>query len=151
MSRQVYLLGVGVVLVAGALLLTDALLWESAVTEANVQRIRPGMTLEEVEGILGPYPLPDKGPWGTRAEVAEAVRSLSPSDDAKRAVRREAFSIGRLDGGKPEYIPLFWKGKDGTAVVVFRAGGRAGGAGWLWESRPPVRSPLARLRAWLGW
>ena len=51
MSRQVYLLGVGMLLVAGALLLTD---WAvrpppaPGVTEANVRRIREGMTLEQL-------------------------------------------------------------------------------------------------------
>ena len=53
MSRRVYLLGVGIVLVAGAFLLTDALLWRPGVTEANVRRIRPGMKRTEVEAVLG--------------------------------------------------------------------------------------------------
>jgi hypothetical protein len=53
MSRGVYLLGVGIVLVAGAFLLTDALLWRPGVTEANVRRIRPGMQRTEVEAVLG--------------------------------------------------------------------------------------------------
>jgi hypothetical protein len=53
MSRRVYLLGVGVVLVAWAFLLTDALLWRPGVTEANVRRIRPGMKRTEVEAFLG--------------------------------------------------------------------------------------------------
>src|SRR5262249_39937135 len=43
----------GLALVVGALLLTDALLWAPGLTEDNVRRIRPGMTLAEVEGILG--------------------------------------------------------------------------------------------------
>jgi hypothetical protein len=53
MSRRVYLLGVGLALVALAFVLTDALLWQAGVTEANVNRIRPGMSLEQAEGILG--------------------------------------------------------------------------------------------------
>jgi hypothetical protein len=53
MSRQVYLLGVGVALVAGAFLLTDAMLRRPGVTEANVRRIRPGMRVADVEAILG--------------------------------------------------------------------------------------------------
>jgi hypothetical protein len=53
MPRRVYLLGVGMLLVAGAFLLTDTLLWEPGMTEANVRRVRPGMTLEEVEALLG--------------------------------------------------------------------------------------------------
>jgi hypothetical protein len=46
-------LGVGLALVAGAFLLTDVLLWRPGVTERNVRRIRPGLTLKEVEGLLG--------------------------------------------------------------------------------------------------
>jgi hypothetical protein len=53
MPRRVYLLGVGLALVAGAFLLTDALLRRPGVTEVNVRRIRVGMTLAEVEALLG--------------------------------------------------------------------------------------------------
>jgi hypothetical protein len=53
MSRRVYLLGVGLALLALVFLLTDALLWGPPVTEADARRIRPGMTLREVEAILG--------------------------------------------------------------------------------------------------
>jgi hypothetical protein len=40
-------------LVALALLLTDRLLWAPGLTEDNVRRLRPGMTLAEVEALLG--------------------------------------------------------------------------------------------------
>jgi hypothetical protein len=53
MSRGVFLLGVGIVLLAGAFLLTDRLLFTPGVTEANVRRIRPGMSVQQVEGLLG--------------------------------------------------------------------------------------------------
>jgi len=43
----------GVALVVGALLLTDALLWQPGLTEESVRGIRPGMTLAEVEALLG--------------------------------------------------------------------------------------------------
>lgn len=56
MSRQVYLLGVGLVPVAGAFLLTNALVWHPGVTAANVARIRSGMTPAEVEALLGGPP-----------------------------------------------------------------------------------------------
>jgi hypothetical protein len=49
-----YLLGVGLALVALALAVTDwALRLRPGVTEANVKRIRPGMTVGEVEALLG--------------------------------------------------------------------------------------------------
>jgi hypothetical protein len=54
MSRHVYLLGVGLALVALALAFTDwALSLRPGVTEANFRRVRPGMTLAEVEALLG--------------------------------------------------------------------------------------------------
>ena len=54
MSRRVYLLGVGLALVALALAFTDwALSLRPGVTEANVRRIRSGMTLKEAEAVLG--------------------------------------------------------------------------------------------------
>jgi hypothetical protein len=53
MPRQVWLWGVGLGLVALALAVTDWLLFRlPGVHEANVRRIREGMTLHEVETIL---------------------------------------------------------------------------------------------------
>src|SRR5262249_16089417 len=53
MPKRVYLLGVGVALVALGLVLTDELLsLGPGVTQANVERIRAGMTREEVTAIL---------------------------------------------------------------------------------------------------
>jgi hypothetical protein len=55
MSRRVYLLGVGLLLVALALLVTDSVLTPPRwVTLVKMGRVRPGMTLREVESILGP-------------------------------------------------------------------------------------------------
>jgi hypothetical protein len=53
MRKRVFLWLLGVALVIGALLLTDALLWRPGLTEDNVRRIRPGLTLAEVEALLG--------------------------------------------------------------------------------------------------
>jgi hypothetical protein len=54
MPRGVYLLGVGLALVALALALTDwALCPRPGVTAENVQRIRLGMTVHQVELLLG--------------------------------------------------------------------------------------------------
>ena len=54
MSRRALFWLAGLALVALALLLTDRLLWQPGLTESNVRRLRPGMTLEQVEAILGP-------------------------------------------------------------------------------------------------
>jgi hypothetical protein len=53
MRKRVCLWLAGLALVVGALLLTDWLLWEPGLTEDNVRRIKPGMTLAEVEELLG--------------------------------------------------------------------------------------------------
>jgi hypothetical protein len=53
MSRSALLWPAGLTLVALALLLTDRLLWRPSLTEDNVRRLRPGMTLAEVEALLG--------------------------------------------------------------------------------------------------
>jgi hypothetical protein len=54
MSRRVFLLGVGLALVALALAFTDwALSLRPGVTEANAKRLRPAMTLDEARAIMG--------------------------------------------------------------------------------------------------
>ena len=53
MSRRALLWLAGLALVVAALLLTDRLLWAPGLTEDNVRRLRPGMTLAEVEALLG--------------------------------------------------------------------------------------------------
>jgi hypothetical protein len=56
MRRRALLWLAGLALVVGALFLTDRLLWRPGLTEDNVRRLRPGMTLAEVEELLGPWP-----------------------------------------------------------------------------------------------
>src|SRR5262245_40857972 len=85
MPRLTYLAGVALVLVGGGLALTHELLgpWPG-VTEANVRRIQPGMTLAQVEATLGAAaPLGDgAGGWftyylwpGADGEAVVCVRS----------------------------------------------------------------------------
>src|SRR5262245_29315472 len=63
MSRRVYRLGLGLGLVALTLAFTDwALGLRPGVTEANVRRLRVGMTLEEVEALLGGRAPKDRHP-----------------------------------------------------------------------------------------
>ena len=52
MPRLASFAGVALLLVGGALLLTDALLAPPGVTEANARRIQKAMALERVEAIL---------------------------------------------------------------------------------------------------
>src|SRR5262245_13180304 len=53
MPRLVYLSGVALIFVAIAFLFTQELLWRRGVTARNVARIREGMTMPEVEALLG--------------------------------------------------------------------------------------------------
>src|SRR5262245_55566628 len=62
MPRLVYWAGWALLLVAGAFLLTDALTWTPGVTERNARRVRPGMTLPEVEALLR-GPAAGQGRW----------------------------------------------------------------------------------------
>jgi hypothetical protein len=61
MSKRVYLLGVGL-LVALAFVITDGLLWEPGVTEANVRRIRRGRQAPDSNSIRGLTPLARPAP-----------------------------------------------------------------------------------------
>jgi hypothetical protein len=129
MSRQVYLLGVGLVLVALAFVLTDALLWRREASRANLRRIRPGMTLREVEAILG-------GP-------------------ADRTYDIRRFQEHMRDQYRPnEKWTRGWAGTHGEAIVNFDEENRVSSTCWdevedTDPDNPP--SPLAKLRVWLDW
>src|SRR5262245_26558165 len=97
MPRLVYLLGVGLLLVGGALALTDVLLTPPGVTWENVRRIRTGMTEGRVERLLGGPP---------------------------RAWRDGIHAEGGLcrvgDWGGPGWDVSVWFGGDGRVVLVAR-------------------------------
>jgi hypothetical protein len=130
MSRRVYLLGVGLALVALALAVTDwALSLQPGVTEANLKRIRPGMTLAEVETLLGSRPVGEE-------DLYEVVRRdihhccLPAGWYARHAWRRH------------------WRGPAGVAVIDF---GLDGTLTEVTFAPASSASCLDRLRAWLGW
>jgi hypothetical protein len=124
MSRWVYLLGVGLTLVALGLAFTDWVIsLQPGVTEANVRRIRPGMTLADVEALLGSW----------TANVGE------------RESARECMVI-LLD--KSHSSIVIWSDPRGDATVLFRLGGRVQKADWATCSG---ESFLVRVRGWLGW
>jgi hypothetical protein len=105
MPRRVYLLGVGLTLVALAFALTKALLSESGITAAKVRRIRPGMSREQVQRVLGGSGEVEgselDGPWSSRvyawsgpegtAYVFIGYRRAIPGVDEGRGVVRRAF------------------------------------------------------------
>jgi hypothetical protein len=133
MSKRVFVLSVGLVLLASGLAFTDwALSLRPGVTEANVRRIRLGMMLEEVEVILG----------------GSAHRTMRYSGPVPWAPKCRAF--------------LIWGGEKGAALIrldaehcVTEARFAGGPEGEVWCSTLP-KTPakpglLVHLRAWLGW
>jgi hypothetical protein len=123
MSRRVYLLGVGLALVALAFIVTDTLLWRPGVTEANVRRIRAGMTVTEVAARLGG---PGAPIWDGAAVVSSPATPPSPP-------------TGYL-----------WCSDAGALLVWADEDGRVQRASWM-PSRHASPGLLERLRAWLGW
>jgi hypothetical protein len=134
MSRRVYLLGLGLALVALALAFTDwALSLRPGVTEANVRRIENGMTMDQVEAILG-----GAGSLGERPH---------PPTDV-------VLTGEVIRGGRCRWF-YHWTGADGYALVIFaypwdspNERGRVERACFVRTASPPL---FQRLRAWLGW
>jgi hypothetical protein len=138
MSRQVYLLGVGLVLVALAFIVTDrALPTTPGVTEANVKRVKVGMTYGEVEDLLG---FPDL--------IARMNGGLRISRSQVEAQLRGSSAVRDANSG---FVVWPWDGEEGTAVVYFRPDARVHKVTWMRADPPQGQSIFARLRAWLGW
>ncbi len=95
MPRWVFLLGVGLLLVAVAFVVTCEVLGpKPGVTEANVRRIKPGMTVAEVDVLLG-VPGMHLGDWVGRMTVwyggdGQAVAWLDDDDKVSRVEFRPA-------------------------------------------------------------
>jgi hypothetical protein len=112
----VYLLGVGLALVAGALVGTERVLGlRPGITKANVRRIQPGMTYAQVKRLLG-----------------------------RRGCHTGASCT--THGVRWYYA---WAGSDVDVEVAFSDEGIV--LSTFIEPHPTPVSPLARLRAWLGW
>jgi hypothetical protein len=127
MSRRVYLLGVGLALLALGLAFTDwALSLQPGVTEANARRIRAGMTLAEVEAILG-------------GRYSELILG--------RPCRVAAASGHTLP---PTSWTACWDSDSGVAFVNFDRGDQVKGVVFM-PSEADGPPPFSRLRAWLGW
>jgi hypothetical protein len=124
MSRQVFLLGLGIgVLGLGFAVTNWALGLQPGVTEANVKRVRPGMRLEEVESVLGPR----------EGRPEEALR---------------IFTVVNQPLPGAEYTACVWGGSGVAVVIVFDSGRRATQIHCRQGDR---QNPLAILWAWLGW
>jgi hypothetical protein len=118
---------VGLALVALALVATDALLWQPGVTEANVKRIREGMTVAEVNALLGDEPEIELG-----AGFGKSCRWWS---------EQGAAWVHFDENGRAEALVTFQR--DAEPSLQGRYGRRP---------RPaPDPGLLPRLRAWVGW
>ncbi|MCC6420338.1 MAG: hypothetical protein IT429_19050 [Gemmataceae bacterium] len=127
MSWRVYLLGVGLILVALAGVVTDQILgMQPGVSERNVRRICPGMTHEEVETLLG-------GPADSTVTVG--LRPMRCGSDFVAMYR--AQQVQR------------WVRGHGTARVAFGLlDGRVRSANYSAEEGI---TPFTRFRSWVGW
>ena len=132
MPRGVFLLGLGLLLVAGAFVVTDALTTPApGVTEENCDRIRKGMTLANVRAILG-------GPASQVVDLPGAPFSgQEPPPEATRWLR-------------------IWTGEGVAVQVNFSAREVVTSAWWsgpgVWDVREarPRPDPFDRLRKDLG-
>ena len=148
MSRRVYLLGLGLALVALGLAFTDRASGpRPGVTEANLRRLKPGMALAEVEAVFGGRPtvwtptvLPNCPP---PARPTGQALPLPPGVPEKAAGQAAPLPQVGWHGA--------WDGADGCAVAYFDLGLRFQHLNFI--RNPPGSQPgiLARLRAWLGW
>jgi hypothetical protein len=122
MPRGVYLLGVGLALLALALAATDGAVrppFKPGVTAANAQRVRVGMRLGEVEALCG-----GGGTVG----------------------RCKPYGQGAV------WLELSWAGPEGVASVgYYFACPRQAGVREVAFRRNSRPGPRAWLRAWLGW
>jgi hypothetical protein len=175
MSRQTYFLGLGMALVALAFVVTDEFFpGTPVVTERNCKRIRPGMTLGEVEDILGLEPGTGgcvSGPgfypwWQVKGfltyledpqrlhQFVARVRQVNPGHFA--GAYNVNFYYRELASDKGLEVGFLSKADGGFVMVYFGERGRVRRARWLADEHvrktfAPKTTPLDRLRSRLGW
>jgi hypothetical protein len=167
MRRWAFACGLALGVAAIALIIADRLIYPVDVTQADLGRIREGMTLEEVQAAFG-------GP-ATRVQRLRRIARLHekwPGDrihdgllfdpaGKQPAVPVEIISC-RHDADGVGWSPLIlykdgstswcreWHGRTGILVVQFDIDERARWFEFLPNS-PRQPNLLDRLRAWLGW
>src|SRR5262245_29658238 len=120
MSWRVYCTGLALLLLVGAFLLTDRLLFPPGPTESNVKRIQPGMTLAQVERLLG-------GRAAREEPLSVALRFSVSLRNSRRTGADEPFCWLRL-----------WHGPAGSVPVYFTPQGKVMRADFV----PTPRLPL---------
>jgi hypothetical protein len=95
MPRGVYLLGVGLALLALALAFTKwALSLRPGVTEANARKIRKGMTAKQVEDILGPPTTCTRVTTKTGREIVAPAKAVVGDQKEQPRLRGARTSTG---------------------------------------------------------
>jgi hypothetical protein len=126
----------------GALVATMLAAWvlwpRTAITRENAAKIQPGMTLAEVEAILG-------GPARDEAMGPLVLDQNGARPDAEAMLDELHFVLGRL--GSPPLLQ--WQSNQVAIVLQFDAAGRVTECHTLPLCRGD-ESPLDRLRRWLG-
>jgi hypothetical protein len=143
MSRYVYVSGIALIVLALAFRLTDSLLSRalSGVTASNVQRIRVGSTLAEVQALLGrpaneerlPSPS-DRG--GLAIGMSSGVQALDSwvcvtslktvlsAGVGPGTFTDHPYSLTLIEFGKEPSALRAWHGRTGVAEVLFDHQGR---------------------------
>jgi hypothetical protein len=146
MARSVFLLGLGIAAVGVAFGLLDLVIGPTpGVTEANVRRLRAGMSIEDVEAILG-----DSSPWLTYGGRVDRVKLKELCDPPP------CVDVPR------DRVAATKEGDEGSAVVFLSTAGRVRWAEWHPYAAGPGYVPfrirgatcptfLSRLRSWAGW
>jgi hypothetical protein len=123
MSKHVFLLGVGLALVALALAFTDwALGLRPGVTKSNARRILPGMKMRDVEAILGP--------GGKSGGIIVSGRGHQCREEWWWESNKGCVLVV-FDG-------MVGRNNDPPVRIA------------VWLGRPSPQSPLEQLRSWLG-
>jgi hypothetical protein len=135
MSKRVFRFGLAITAVALAFVAVDHFCWSPGPTKSNMQRIRVGMTLEEVKAILGDCP-------------ALVGQEGHPAFWADRVTQEELAYAGSQGNGR---VVVNWADNNRAyrVQVLFRKGRVVPPVLWIGPDDPP--GLLGRLRAWLGW
>jgi hypothetical protein len=139
MSRRVYLLGVGLALVALALALADwALKPPPGVTEANARRVRRGMSMWQVEALLG---------------KPTRVYTLRRFYEKHYIIDMRYIQLDfRHDRIRDDEVLFFmWDSERYYILVRFEARDLVESVSYDFAQDRGDASFVARLRAWLGW
>jgi hypothetical protein len=138
MTRRRRLLLLGLTTLTVLALCACLLRPRTAITRENAERIRAGMTIAEVEALLGGPPRDDS--------TGPVVAEVDPEHGILEE-KRLTFYTARWTPERPNVI-VQWQSDEVNISVAFTAEGRVDGSGYLRLHRVQ-ESPLDRLSRWL--